>query len=200
MTTSAQMRQRLPSPRRRAYVRVRADQLQEENSALGLPHAGGFIRGMVELEAESERQSLLSGSRTQLFNSMYYLLGLPAAVLAAVAGATALASTAGRIAAGVIALTAAALSAAVAFLDAGKQREKSGITQSYWDDLYNDIHVARLTQLERYTTESGPHALTVFYSRASSIRAGRDPANDARMSAVWPTSDSDELLFRQPAP
>jgi hypothetical protein len=192
MPDAAPARRRLPRPRRRAYVGVRADELQRENAALGLPADGGFVRGLVELEAEAERQSLIFGRRTGFFSSMYYLLGLPAAILAAVAGATILASTSGRIAAGITALVASALSAAVAFLDAGQQRDKSAVTQSYWDDLYNDVHVARLTKLPTYTEQSGAWALSGFYSRASRIRAGRDPSGDAGLSLLFPRDDSQD--------
>jgi hypothetical protein len=182
-------------PRSRSYTRRRADELQWENRQLGLPSEGGFVRGLVELEAESERQSLLFGTRTSFFNGLYYLLGLPSAILAAIAGATILASAAGRVAAGIIALVASGLSAAVAFLDAGKQREKSAVVRTYWDDLYNDVHVARLTKLETYTEQSGPLALSGFYSRASGIRAGRDPSAYTGESGAAGSSGDAKLLF-----
>ena len=94
---------------------------------------------MLELEAEAERQSLLYARRARFYSSLYYIFGLPAAILAAIAGATALASTTGRITAGIIALTSSALSAAVVFLDSGKQRDRSAQTRTYWDDLYNKM-------------------------------------------------------------
>ncbi len=138
---------------------------------------------MVELEAESERQSIIFARRSRIYASLYYLFGLPAAVLAAIAGATALASTTGRIVAGVIALASSALSAAVVFLDSGKQRDRSAQTRAFWDDLYNTIHVARLTKLRDYDVVSGPAALNDFYMRASSIRAGRNPEDETNKSA-----------------
>ncbi len=167
--------ERLPRTWSRRYTPARADQLQRENRALDLPAVGGFVRSMVELEAEAERQSLISARRSRMYASLYYIFGLPAAVLAAIAGATALASTTGRVVAGIIALTSSALSAAVVFLDSGKQRDRSAQTRAYWDDLYNEIHVARLTNMRDYTNLSGPTALNDFYTRASSIRAGRNP-------------------------
>jgi hypothetical protein len=93
-------RLRTPSPRSRKYTTFRADQMLMENHALDLPINGGFIRSMVELEAEAERQSLIFARRARFYSSLYYLFGLPAAILAAIAGATALASTTGRVAAG----------------------------------------------------------------------------------------------------
>ena len=177
---------KLPPPRSRKYTALRADQLIDENYVLHLPVEGGFVRSMLELEAEAERQSLIYARRTRFYSSLYYLFGLPAAILAAIAGATALASTTGRFIAGIIALTSSALSAAVVFLDSGKQRERAAQTSTYWDDLYNEIHVARLTRLIGYDVESGPRALNSFYTTASSIRAGRNPADHAAPSAPTP--------------
>ena len=66
-------------------------------------------------------------------------LGLPAAVLAAVAGATALASAAGRFLAGIGAVVSSALTATVTFLDYGKKRDKAAVTGAWWTDLYDQI-------------------------------------------------------------
>jgi hypothetical protein len=52
------------------------------------------------------------------------VIGLPAAILAAVAGVTALASTAGRIPAGILAIASAGLGSAAAFLDSQGRQEK----------------------------------------------------------------------------
>jgi hypothetical protein len=176
----------LPPYRSRRYTARRADQLRQENRVLYLPADGGFVRSMLELEAEAERQSLIYARRTRFYSSLYYLFGLPAAILAAIAGATALASTTGRFIAGIIALTSSALSAAVVFLDSGKQRDRAAQTSTYWDDLYNEIHVARLTKLSGYDVESGPRALNSFYTTASNIRAGRNPADHVAPSASSP--------------
>jgi hypothetical protein len=149
---------------------------------------------MIELEAEAERQSLLYARRARFYSSLYYIFGLPAAILAAIAGATALASTTGRFAAGIIALTSSALSAAVIFLDSGKQRDRAAQARTYWDDLYNEIHVARLTKLSGYDVESGPRALSSFYTAASSIRAGRNPADHVAQRVVRRSSSGDGPL------
>jgi hypothetical protein len=181
---------------RQAWVRKKTEELRYENRSLGLPYDGGFIQSLLELEAESYRQSVLARRRSDFFKRLYYLFGLPAAILAAIAGATALASTTGRIAVGVIALTSAALSAAVVFLDADKQRERSSALQKYWDDLYNEIHVARLTQLMKYTETSGPWALSQFYRKESNIRAGRDPSTGVDLDKPASNDpDTEQLLF-----
>lgn len=159
---------------------VRTDQVIRENHRLGLPVDGGFVRGFVELEVEADRQAQIWARRAGLYSSLYVLLGLPAAVLAAIAGATTLASTTGRVVAGIIALTASALSAAVTFLDSAKKRDQAQQTRTGWDALYNDMHVCRLTELGDFTTDTGPVKLNGFYSRASAIRAGRNPDDEPR--------------------
>lgn len=194
---TAPRRVQLPRAWIRGYTAARADQLRRENEALDLPFKGGFVRSMLELEAEAERQSLIYASRSRIYGSLYYILGLPAAILAAIAGATALASTTGRVWAGIIALASSALSAAVVFLDSGKQRERAAQLRGYWDNLYNEIHVARLTKLIDYDVYSGPSALNSFYTIASSIRAGRDPADRPRATSPGAPSSGapPEFLF-----
>src|SRR6266536_2198905 len=61
---------------------------------------------------EAQRSRLVAGR----WSATHLALGLPTAVLAAAAGATALASAAGRVPAAILALTAAAFSAASTFL------------------------------------------------------------------------------------
>jgi hypothetical protein len=58
------------------------------------------------------------------WSRVYLVIGLPAAALAAVAGVTALASTAGRIPAGILAIASAGLGSAAAFLDSQGRQEK----------------------------------------------------------------------------
>ncbi|WP_410669801.1 hypothetical protein [Amycolatopsis sp. cmx-4-68] len=56
-------------------------------------------------------------------------------ILATTAGATGLATAAGRVVAAVIALVSAALSAAAAFLNSQEQRKTSGLLCAAWQEL-----------------------------------------------------------------
>jgi len=179
----------------RGYTATRAGQLLLENQALDLPVRGGFVQSLVELEAEAERQSLIYAGRSQLYAGLYYIFGLPAAILAAIAGATALASTAGRIWAGIIALTSSALSAAVVFLDSGKQRDRAMQTKTRWDDLYTEVRIARRNKLPDYRVQEGLAALNSFYTRSSDIRAGRDPEARQNTKAATAMDEKDQYLF-----
>jgi hypothetical protein len=79
---------------------------------------------------------------------LYFLVGLPAAILAAVAGATALASTAGRVPAGIIALVSAGLSAAATFLDSATRQTSLENLAAGWQVLANDAHLKFVVDLE----------------------------------------------------
>lgn len=71
----------------------------------------------------------------------YYLLGLPAAVLATLAGATGLASTGGRIPAAIIALVAAGLGAAATFLNSDQNRKHDDDLSAAWQELADDARL-----------------------------------------------------------
>ncbi|SEP48492.1 hypothetical protein [Amycolatopsis saalfeldensis] len=76
----------------------------------------------------------------------YYVLGVPAVILAATAGATGLATTTGRVVAAIIALVSAGLTAAATFLNSGEQRKSSDRLSAAWQELADD---ARLELLRR---------------------------------------------------
>jgi hypothetical protein len=189
---------RRPSLRSRRYVSFRAGQLLLENERLKLPSLGGFVQSFVNLEAEADRESQRWGSRAGRYNGLYVLLGLPAAVLAAIAGVTVLASTAGRLAAGIVALMSAALSASATFLDSAKKRDGAAKFNTEWEDLYNEMRVCRLTELASFTTDSGSSRMASFAARAAAIRAGRDQATAKQGGAPGGGPPAKQLFQRVP--
>jgi hypothetical protein len=171
------------------YLSIRTEQLVHENERLGLPARHAVMLTYLQLESEAERQSRLWARRASWYSSLYVTLGLPAAILAAIAGATALASSAGRYAAGVIALLSSALTAAVTFLDSGKKRDQAAVISGRWDDLYDKVHVCRLTELSSFTADRSQQRLATFYAMESAIRSGKDPeAVAAQMQSAKPPS------------
>lgn len=88
----------------------------------------------------------------------YYLLGLPAAVLAAVAGATALISVSGRIPAAIIALVSAGLTAAATFLNSEQNRKKDDELSAAWQGLADDarLTILKYAQKEKNSTQEAP--------------------------------------------
>ncbi|MFD8373514.1 hypothetical protein ACFV2Z_22520 [Streptomyces sp. NPDC059688] len=71
---------------------------------------------VADLQADCEEQARKNRFRRQFWRLTHAALGLPAAVLAGISGATGLSSADARIPAAVLALVSAGLSAAIAFL------------------------------------------------------------------------------------
>jgi len=76
------------------------------------------------------------------------MLGLPAAVLATVAGATGLASTAGRVAAAIIALVAAGLTTAATFLNSDNNQRRNIVMSAAWSELADDARLHNLSYIQ----------------------------------------------------
>jgi hypothetical protein len=100
-----------------------------------------------QLVAQSDLNSFDAWRASRWWGRTYYILGLPAAVLAGIAGAVGLATTAGRIPAAIIALVAAALTAAVTFLNMEINRNRNTEFGAEWCRLADDT---RLRLLEYY--------------------------------------------------
>lgn len=103
------------------------------------------------------------------------VLGLAAAVLAAVAGATGLASTAGRVPAAIMALTAAAMTAAARFLSSNERYERNWKRFRAWHALERDASFASAS--EGYPgTESLYDIIQAMLARGTAImEIDRDP-------------------------
>jgi hypothetical protein len=85
---------------------------------------------------------------------MYYLLGVPAAVLATIAGATGLASTAGRVPAAIIALVSAGLATATSFLNSNQNKVHNTRLSADWQKLADDARTAVLTHIQQQNSTS----------------------------------------------
>jgi hypothetical protein len=103
-----------------------------------------------QLVAQSDLNSFDAWRASRWWGRTYYILGLPAAVLAGIAGAVGLANTAGRVPAAIIALVAAALTAAVTFLNIEINRNRNTEFCAEWCILADDT---RLRLLEYYIKE-----------------------------------------------
>ena len=91
------------------------------------------------LAEEARNGAAWYSRRASRWGRVYLTLGLPAAVLAAVAGAAALASTTTRIVGGIIALTSAGFSAAAAFLDSRNSQQGFAALAGSWSALGSDV-------------------------------------------------------------
>jgi len=97
------------------------------------------------LIAECDLNAFDTRRASRWWGRAYYMLGLPAAVLAVVAGATGLASTAGRIPAAIIALVAAGLVAAVTFLNSQDNQRRNSAMSAAWSELADDARLHNLS-------------------------------------------------------
>jgi hypothetical protein len=89
-------------------------------------------RTIHNLTLQCAEEAYRHRKRARIWGRTYIIIGLPAAVLAAVAGVTALASTAGRIPAGIVAIVSAGLGSAAAFLDSqGRQAKHDRLANEF---------------------------------------------------------------------
>lgn len=94
---------------------------------------------LERLHAEARNGAAWYSLHANRWARIYLTLGLPAAVLAAVAGVTALASTTSRVAAGIIALASAGVSAAAAFLDSRNNQKSCEALAASWSGFGSDV-------------------------------------------------------------
>lgn len=92
-------------------------------------------------------------------------LGLPASALAAVAGATALADTAGRLVAGVLALVSAGFGAVLTTINASHRMNQASSAANAYLEIQTAARQARLTDLPYQTVEEGRAALAEITAR-----------------------------------
>jgi len=101
------------------------------------------LRDVLEdLVSEASEQSASYHAWAQLWRTTDLVVGLATAVLTAVAGATGLASTAGRIPAAIMALGAVALTAAARFLRSDQRYETNRRRHIAWEVLRRDARLA----------------------------------------------------------
>jgi hypothetical protein len=121
------------------------------------------------IEESAEFSSQAQFEQAKLWRGINLLLGVPAAALAAVAGATALASTSGRVAAGIIALVAAGLGAVVTTLNAAQRTEQAQAAGNLYLALQSDARISREIDLPNQSTEAAREALQGLRVRQDEI-------------------------------
>jgi hypothetical protein len=96
---------------------------------------------LYQIKVASDEWAYVHQRLAARWGRLYFTLGLPAAVLAAIAGATSLLSTTGRVAAGLIALASSAITGAAAFLDSQSRRAKHLGLAAEWYALGRDAEL-----------------------------------------------------------
>ena len=135
---------------------------------------------LERLHAEARNGAAWYSLHANRWARIYLTLGLPAAVLAAVAGVTALASTTSRVAAGIIALASAGVSAAAAFLDSRNNQKSCEALAASWSGFGSDVQqiltfdAARLAEVaERVVRLDTGNAMRVLRNWIADVARGR---------------------------
>jgi hypothetical protein len=141
--------------------------------------------GKGEIAAELQRleESAMWSAQGQFeqakqWRSLNLLLGIPASALAAVSGITALASTAGRIPAGVIAIAAAAVGAVLTTLNAGQRAAKATAVANAYLEVQTVARQARLLDLGSMTSDQARTLIANLTAQRKDINASADPINN----------------------
>ncbi|GAA4911238.1 hypothetical protein LX16_2594 [Stackebrandtia albiflava] len=120
----------------------------------------------ARLAAEAEAK------RAVLWGRVHLALGLPTAIVATVAGATSLISTTGRIAAGVLALCAAAMSAASSFLGSDTRASDAERRAAAFTTVAVDARVLATHGLDETDDGGLRRSLTSLVDRFEAIQVG----------------------------
>ena len=107
----------------------------------------------------------------KLWRTVNLWVGVPAALLAGIAGVTALASTAGRIVAGIIAVAAAGLGAVAATLNAPKRAEVAEAAGNKYLAIQQDAAIAREVDLPRQHVDDARQVLHDLAARRQEVNA-----------------------------
>jgi len=148
----------------------------------------GIRMGIDEVLDASVEAARWHATWSRRWARIYLCLGLPASILAAVAGATGLAASAGRVPAAIIALISAALAAGATFLESGRRREYHQAMSGAWQALANDAHVHQLADIPRaeWLADEGPKALRRLARRRAGLIQLKVPVDEHMPSGPRP--------------
>jgi hypothetical protein len=124
------------------------------------------LTGLAERANDEAQRSRVVASR---WSTTHLALGLPTAVLAAVAGATGLASAAGRIPAAILALAAAGLSAASTFLKGDSRAADTWKRAAAWSTLSADARLVAAYEGNRARSAEIRNQLAQLLARQDAI-------------------------------
>lgn len=135
----------------------------------------GVVTALRALAARGENDGRWHFRRAERWGRLHVILGLPAAVLSAVAAATGFASTAGRIPAAIIALGAGAFAAAATFLDARARQHWHDRLAGEWFALASDANLKLNVDIHNrnWLTQESRRELQDLLKRQEQLLRGR---------------------------
>ncbi|GGO83828.1 hypothetical protein [Wenjunlia tyrosinilytica] len=140
---------------------------------------------LERLRDEAERQRRISHRRVAMWGSLDIVLGFPAAVLAAVSGATGLATADARVPAALLALISAGFAAGASFLRSDVRQVANKRSRSAWtaveaearlalaDEVYRDPQ--RLHRALRHLFDGRQAAMAAYEGEAPNGNGGPRP-------------------------
>ena len=129
----------------------------------------GVIDELKRVEEAATHSSQTQFSSAKFWRGLNLALGVPSAVLAAVAGTTLLAGAASAHAGAVVALIAAALTAVMTTLNAAQRAEQSRASANAYLALQGDARVIRTIDVPTLTHEEARHRLAELIERRNAI-------------------------------
>jgi hypothetical protein len=134
-------------------------------------------RELRRLEESAEYSAQSQFEQTKQWRGVNLLLGLPASVLAAVAGATALAATAGRIAAGILAIAAAGFGAILTTVNASPRMNQASSAANAYLEIQTAARQAREIDLPYLGVDEARQMLAELTARRDEQNKTADPPN-----------------------
>lgn len=139
-------------------------------------------RAEIASELQRLEESARSSAQNQFeqakqWRGINLLLGVPASVLAAVSGATALASTAGRFWAGVMALAAAAFGAVLTTVNASHRTSQASSAANAYLEIQTAARQARLIDLPHLPRDEARAELAELTARRDEQNKTAEPPN-----------------------
>ncbi|WP_378672133.1 hypothetical protein [Nocardia sp. GCM10030253] len=167
------------SPVRRRQLSRRARLRAELDDVLGTPPRDERA-ALVNLVAEADLHAFDLRRSSKRWGRAYFILGLPAAILAGIAGAAGLSSEQFRVTAAIIALVSAGLSAAATFLNSEDRASTANTLGAAWQELADDSRMEVLKFAR--THPDGPNeigdVLLHLHRRKSRLLRGALPSHD----------------------
>ncbi|GAB2655133.1 hypothetical protein [Nocardia goodfellowii] len=135
---------------------------------------------LLKVVAEADLRSVDYRNLSKHWRQAYFFLGLPAAILAAVAGAAGLSGEEFRVAAGLVALTASGLSAAATFLNSDDKAVNATALSAAWQELADDARMSVLRFERRGEPGAIGEVLLTLHQRKHKLLREEIPGNQVR--------------------
>lgn len=132
---------------------------------------------LQRLEESAKYSAQAQFELTKQWRGINLTLGLPASVLAAVSGATALISTTGRIPAGILALAAAGFGAILTTINAAQRMNQAAAAANAYLEIQTAARQARQVDLPYLSIDEARQALAEITARRDEQNKTAEPPN-----------------------